>query len=177
MTKWYRTHTWQLGLAGLAMGVVIVLAAMTVSSTGTVAAAPQLQEEPSNESCLFCHQEEGMTTEIGGQPLPLTIDPEKYEASVHGTENLACVDCHTNITSFPHPEVTAASPRDFTLEMYPTCQQCHAEGWCVHHLLLVQDHSVAWMARRMTVPIKSRYGNGSTCVKYRPTVWSRGSIQ
>jgi nitrate/TMAO reductase-like tetraheme cytochrome c subunit len=44
-------------------------------------------------------------------------------------EEIACVDCHSNITSFPHPEVTASSPRDFSLEMYPICQQCHVEQY------------------------------------------------
>ena len=70
-----------------------------------------------------------MTAQIGGQPVPLTIDAGKFEASVHGTEKIACVDCHTNITGFPHPQVTASSPRDFSLELYPTCQQCHAEQY------------------------------------------------
>lgn len=130
MRRWFRAHTVQLGLACLALGVVVLLAATTFTSTGTVAAAPHFQDDaPSDEECLACHQQEGMTVDIGGQPLPLTIDPAKYEASVHGTESIACVDCHTNITGFPHPEVTAASPRDFTLEMYPTCQQCHAEQY------------------------------------------------
>jgi predicted CXXCH cytochrome family protein len=70
-----------------------------------------------------------MATEIGGQPLALTINQTDFSASVHGGEKVACVDCHSNITSFPHPEVTASSPRDFSLEMYPTCQQCHAEQY------------------------------------------------
>jgi predicted CXXCH cytochrome family protein len=39
------------------------------------------------------------------------------------------VDCHTNITGFPHPEVTASSRRDFTMELYPTCQECHLEQY------------------------------------------------
>jgi nitrate/TMAO reductase-like tetraheme cytochrome c subunit len=70
-----------------------------------------------------------MTAEIGGQPVPITIDPQAFEASVHGEENVNCVDCHTNITGYPHPEVVVSSPRDFTLQMYPTCQQCHAEQY------------------------------------------------
>jgi predicted CXXCH cytochrome family protein len=101
---------------------------MTLPTT-PVSAAPLTQEEISNDTCLFCHQEEGLTTQIGGQPLALTIDGRKFDASVHAEEGIACVDCHSNITSFPHPEVTAASPRDFSLEMYPTCQQCHNEQY------------------------------------------------
>ena len=39
------------------------------------------------------------------------------------------MDCHTTITTFPHPEVTASSPRDFSLELYPICQNCHNEQY------------------------------------------------
>jgi predicted CXXCH cytochrome family protein len=119
----------QLGLMSLVLGVFLLLVVMTLSVT-PVAAAPQPQgDQPTDESCLGCHQQDGMTAEIGGQPLPLTISPEQFAASVHGTENVNCVDCHTNITGFPHPEVTASSPRDFSLELYPTCQKCHLEQY------------------------------------------------
>jgi nitrate/TMAO reductase-like tetraheme cytochrome c subunit len=30
---------------------------------------------------------------------------------------------------FPHPQVVASSPRDFSLQLYPTCQQCHTEQY------------------------------------------------
>jgi len=129
MSKWFREHTLQVGLIGIALGVFLLLIALTLPSS-SVSAAPLPQgEKPSNETCLACHQKEGMSTQIGGQTLPLTIDTNKFSASVHGTEGIACVDCHTNITGFPHPEVTASSPRDFSLEMYPTCQQCHNDQY------------------------------------------------
>lgn len=130
MNRWFRAHTIQIGLAGVTLGVFLLLAVVVFSSTGTVAAAPRLQDEkPSDETCLACHQQEGMTAQIGGQPLPITIDSTKFSASVHGQEKVACVDCHTNISGFPHPAVTASSPRDFSMEMYPTCEQCHSEQY------------------------------------------------
>lgn len=130
MNKWFKMHTFQYGLAAIALGVLILLSVLTFAQPTSVAAASRTQgEKPSNETCLACHQQEGMSVEIGGQPLALTIDSTKFEASVHGAEAVACVDCHTNITGFPHPEVTASSPRDFSLEMYPTCQQCHNEQY------------------------------------------------
>ena len=129
MRIWSKANRSQLGLAGLALGVFILLVVM-VASASPVEAAPQVQDEPpADETCLACHQQAGMTAQIGDQPLAVTIDPEKFAASVHGTENIACVDCHTNITGFPHPEVTASSPRDFSLELYETCQQCHLEQY------------------------------------------------
>lgn len=129
MSKRIKAHALEYGLIGLALGVLFLLVAMTLSTTSVSAAPFPQNEKPSDESCLFCHQEQGMTTEIGGQSVPLTIDSGMFSASVHGTEHVACVDCHTNITSFPHPEVTASSPRDFSLEMYTTCQQCHNEQY------------------------------------------------
>jgi predicted CXXCH cytochrome family protein len=130
MRRWFKAHATQMGLAGLALGVVFVLAAVIFFEPSTAVAAPQLQDgKPSDETCLACHQQEGMTAQIGGQPVPITIDGTKFHASVHGSEKVACVDCHTNITGFPHPEVTASSPRDFSMEMYPTCQQCHNDQY------------------------------------------------
>jgi nitrate/TMAO reductase-like tetraheme cytochrome c subunit len=130
MSKWFKAHRLQFGLAGLALGALFLLVVIILSRTTPVVAAPQFQgEKPADETCLACHQQQGMAVEIGGQSLPLTIDSATFEASVHGTENIACVDCHTNITGFPHPQVTASSIRDFSLELYPTCQQCHSEQY------------------------------------------------
>lgn len=130
MSQWIKAHKSQFGLVVLAFGIFMVIVAMTLSTPKSVSAAPLLQKEPpSNETCLFCHSNESLTVDIGGQPLSLTINGDHFATSVHGMEEVACVDCHSNITSFPHPEVTASSPRDFSLEMYPTCQQCHNEQY------------------------------------------------
>jgi len=131
MRKMVWARTLHFGMVGLVLGVLLILVAVTLPST-TVSAAPSSQDEkPTNDYCLVCHKVNGIATqtEIGGQPVPLTINGDVFAASVHGEENVACVDCHTNITSFPHPQVTASSPRDFSLEMYPTCQQCHGEQY------------------------------------------------
>lgn len=129
MNKWIKRYALPFGLVCAALGVFLLLLVLTLPTTQVSAAPVAEQHNLTNDDCLACHQKEGMTTDIGGQPVPLTINSEKYSASVHGEEQVACVDCHANITSFPHPAVTASSPRDFSLEMYPTCQQCHAEQY------------------------------------------------
>jgi hypothetical protein len=121
---------------------------MTLPAKSVSAAPLQQDTAPSDETCLFCHQEQGKTTQIGGQTVPLTIDADMFSASVHGTEHVACVDCHTNITSFPHPEVTATVSADFSLEMYPTCQQCHAEQY---QKVLDSVHQTALAAGKQTL--------------------------
>ena len=52
-----------------------------------------------DESCLACHGQAGMTSSTGKS---ISIDPAKHAASVHGT--LGCIDCHTTIKDFPHPD-------------------------------------------------------------------------
>ena len=127
MNIWMKHYALQFGLASISLGAFLLLLVLIMPTT-PVSAAPPAQGI-SNDSCLFCHQEEGRATQIGGQTLSLTIDGAKFDVSVHAEEGIACVDCHSNITTFPHPQVTAASPRDFSLDMYPSCQQCHSEQY------------------------------------------------
>ncbi len=129
MNKWMKSNTLPFGLVCIVLGIVLLLIVISRPSTHVAAAPLARGHKLTNDDCLACHQKEGMATELGGQPLPLTINQTDFSASVHGEEKVACVDCHTNITSFPHPQVTASSPRNFSLEMYPTCQQCHAEQY------------------------------------------------
>ena len=127
MKQWMVRHALLVSTVVIAAGVMLFLLMLTLPAQ-PVSAAP-LTQDISNDTCLFCHKEEGKSVDIGGQPLALTIDGKKFDASVHAEEGIACVDCHSNITSFPHPEVTASSPRDFSLEMYATCQKCHSEQY------------------------------------------------
>ena len=71
-----------------------------------------------------------MTKTLGNSELlSLTIDPELFKHSVHNEENIRCVDCHTSITTFPHPAFQAESRRDVTLRLYQSCKNCHAEQY------------------------------------------------
>ena len=61
--------------------------------------------------------------------LPLTIDQEAFKHSVHNEANILCVDCHTDITTFPHPAFQAESRRAVTLRLYTTCKNCHEQQY------------------------------------------------
>src|SRR5215204_1231969 len=142
MNKWIKRHALPFGLVCVSLGIFLLLLVFTLPTT-QASAAPLAKQDLTDEDCLVCHQQEGMTTEFVGQTVPLTIDQEKFSASVHGEEQVACTDCHSDITSFPHPEVTASSPRDFSLKMYSTCQQCHTEQ---HEEALDSVHQTALTA-------------------------------
>lgn len=82
-----------------------------------------------NEYCLACHQQPGLEiTFANGETQSATIDVDAFHDSVHGVDNevgtLRCTQCHEDYT-YPHEPVTAASAREYSLEKYPVCEDCH----------------------------------------------------
>lgn len=113
----------------LALGAGVLIFAFSALMSPARAAPEYQGEKPADDFCLACHQDQDLNVRIGNNQLSLTIDPVEFGQSVHASENIACVDCHTDISDFPHPQVTASSARNFSLELYPLCQQCHIEQY------------------------------------------------
>jgi hypothetical protein len=87
---------------------------------------PRLQAQ----DCLDCHGEPGSFVQFkNGEREDVTIDRKAWEASVHSSAGLGCTDCHSDISEYPHPELVERSPRDLTLRLYTSCQQCHEEQY------------------------------------------------
>ena len=82
------------------------------ASKATSKAAPK----PTNEDCLACHGDAGLTTERNGKTVSLHVDAGKFKDSMHGSM-FTCVDCHTDLKSSPH-ETTPAKVN---------CSACHAD--------------------------------------------------
>jgi len=81
-----------------------------------------------DEDCLACHgQPDQQTTLPSGEILYLTVDPIQHKLSSHGLAGYACVQCHTDLTGYPHPETTDVTRRDVTLRLNESCTRCHAE--------------------------------------------------
>jgi hypothetical protein len=81
-----------------------------------------------NEDCLVCHgQPDQQTTLPSGEILYLTVDPVQYTLSSHGMAGYACVQCHTDITEYPHPETADVTRRDVTLRLNKSCARCHTQ--------------------------------------------------
>ncbi|HEX7621586.1 MAG TPA: cytochrome c3 family protein [Anaerolineales bacterium] len=119
----------------LGFGLVIVALAEFVKPVAASPASAPIQnpvavpgELPDNAACLFCHEKPGLTRTLpGGETLSLTIDSSHFADSAH--QRVACSECHSNIVSFPHPDLQVQTLREFSLQMYTICQKCHEEQY------------------------------------------------
>jgi predicted CXXCH cytochrome family protein len=85
--------------------------------------------------CLSCHSQPGLTlTFQNGDVLPLTIDAETFNTSVHGQGNpwqpLDCTDCHGKYI-YPHEGFVAGSEREYHLNRYTFCGKCHERNYAL----------------------------------------------
>lgn len=111
-------HRWLLlGSSFFLFFVILVLAPSPV----TAKSAPKAAPKPTNEDCLACHGDSGLSTERNGKTVSLHVDSDKFKASIHGTM-FSCVDCHTDLKSSPH-ETTPAKVN---------CATCHADEQAVY---------------------------------------------
>jgi len=122
------------GLAGLSAIILILMLVLTwnlasASEPNTSQSAPNAQSI-SNETCLSCHATPGMQTTLpSGEILNLTVDPEVFNNSIHGKQGYGCVQCHTDITEFPHRPLEAQTRREVSLLYYQNCTRCHQANY------------------------------------------------
>ena len=117
-------------------GLVLIALAIAGSISQPVRAAQQANpvKAPSaqvdNSICLDCHNDEDFSlTMPNGEILSLTISESKFRQSIHGENEIACTDCHSDFTGFPHADLKADSPREVAITYYTICEQCHAEQY------------------------------------------------
>ena len=89
---------------------------VSLPSLAASKSAPKAAPKPTNEDCLACHGDSGLTTERNGKTVSLHVDADKFKASMHGSM-FTCVDCHADLKSSPH-ETTPAKVN---------CSTCHAD--------------------------------------------------
>ncbi len=129
MTHSARKHRAAL-FVGLGLVMLMAVAMMARSAVAAPSPQPPAQAQPSDDYCIGCHSQQGMSRPLGdGSVLPLTINGQRFRESVHAQEAVACVDCHTNIQKFPHPEFSGESRRAVTLSLYSACQRCHEDQY------------------------------------------------
>lgn len=191
-----RLLLWSAGLALL----MAALASLTGPGAGPVSAAsaPQTASEITNEQCLFCHGKPDVVLEVGEEQVLLTINEAAFAESVHGKEQLACTDCHADITTFPHPDYSKDGLREFNYALYQAtktaCQNCHEEQALnamtgVHELTLdTGNHNAAMCAdchnphytegaaEREEVPDVCARCHSDIAARYRETVHGEALI-
>ena len=121
------------GLIGLSALLIIFLG--LAFSSASAAELNNSQSAPNrqgiaNETCLSCHATPGMQTTLpSGEILYLTVDPEVFGHSIHGEQGYACIQCHTDITEFPHRPLEARTRREVSLLYYQNCARCHQDKY------------------------------------------------
>jgi len=113
-------------------GITAIFIALTVLFTATfsVQAAPPEQNGDPNAACLSCHTIPDRSVELpSGERMSVYVDRFDYHDSVHGEEGLPCVACHTDISGYPHDPITATDYRDYQLQRYEACKNCHVEQY------------------------------------------------
>jgi hypothetical protein len=114
----------------IAIGLVLVIVAL-ISLVQPAVAAPSSSDpamSPQTSACLTCHSKVDFNRPLpSGEILSLTIDSGHFDASVHSTVD--CTDCHTTISSFPHPKFSAQNLQDVSAQFTTSCQACHADQY------------------------------------------------
>ncbi len=118
------SRSWSIRLIALALiALTAILTAPAARASGPSAAPPPQVE---NQVCLSCHSNPNLSIKLpSGETLSLYVDATAFNQSVHGQQGQRCTACHTNITGYPHPPLAATDARDFSLQMYTLCKQCH----------------------------------------------------
>jgi predicted CXXCH cytochrome family protein len=138
-----------------------------------------------NDTCLECHSVPGMQMTLpSGEILYLTIQEETYNNSVHGERGYICVQCHTDLTGYPHPPLAAVTQRDFTLELYQSCIRCHQDKYdatldSVHQKALASGNNNAAVctdchgAHNVSPPDQPRSRIPQTCEKCHSQIYDQ----
>jgi predicted CXXCH cytochrome family protein len=143
-------------------------------------------DQPDNDYCLSCHSLPNLSLVLeSGETLPVTIDEERFHVSVHGTGNewdlLQCVDCHEGYI-FPHEPVVAENLREYRLQNYTICAECHEDKYeatldDVHGEALAEGNSDAAVctdchgAHYVEVPDEPRSRISITCGQCHGTIF------
>jgi len=129
----------------LAVAVVIGLIPGRTAQT-----APLKQE--TETYCLSCHSNPDIQelSLPNGDQVSLFIDPQMLAESIHSPSGIECEACHTNIKTYPHPEIKYQTARELSRSYYLACQKCHSSNY---NLTLDSMHAKVAEAGNVDAPI------------------------
>lgn len=111
---------------------LFVAGVLTLALAAVALASDPSQSQADEFSCLTCHGNPGLKHEFpSGEVWQLYVDPGAFAASVHGREGLSCDACHPDVTSYPHPPISANSLREYQITQYRACAttDCHPDQY------------------------------------------------
>ncbi len=129
----------------------------------------------SNDMCLSCHGNPSFSVKLkDGETLSLYVNQKSLAHSVHA--GLACTDCHSDITTIPHPAKSFPNRRAVSLAYYQLCRQCHFDQYTrlvdgIHFAALSKGNRNAPTcvdchgAHSITPPSKPRTRISETCAR------------
>ncbi len=178
LQKW----SWRL-MPFLVVAVLALFAVPAVKAAGPGDAPQPAQVE--NQVCLACHSNKELSYKLpSGETLSLYTNEANFNASVHGKQGQRCTACHTNISGYPHPPLFAKDLRDFQLQMYTLCRQCHEKNYqatldSIHSKQLAGGNRNAPVctdchtAHYVTPPDEPRSRIPQTCQKCHSTIYDQ----
>jgi formate dehydrogenase gamma subunit len=93
----------------------VFLFILIIVSSGTINAQ-------SNDDCLMCHEDDGLTMEKKGREISLFVNIQILNRSAH--KNLTCVSCHVGFSPDDIPHKENIKPLN--------CMQCHKDAPVKH---------------------------------------------
>lgn len=168
-----------LALAGV---VIICLSLAHASPAGETVS-------PDSDFCLSCHSnKESELVLPSGEKRSLFVDSESFARSVHGGK-LRCTDCHSDISTYPHPARSFKNLREFALAYHETCKSCHFDNYTktldsVHYALLAKGNLKAPLcvdchgAHNVTHPGVPKSSISATCSRCHQGIYDqyKGSV-
>jgi len=140
---------------------------LALTALGVLFATPSHAQTA--DDCLDCHDDEDLTKNTEGKVISLFVDIDAYRASIHGVEELECIDCHLDLEDFDgdHEEeleavdctmchddigdVYAGSLHGLAVErgvdLAPRCSSCHG----YHEIMPPEDPNST--VNRFNIPI------------------------
>jgi predicted CXXCH cytochrome family protein len=142
------------GLALAAAVLALAIATMLVLWAAPAQAGPPPVENPAQETenyCLGCHNNPDLSMTLpSGETLSVYISPEELHQSVHSPAGIECEACHTEIKTYPHPEVKYQTRRELSRSYYEACKKCHSANY---EKTLDSMHAQAAQAGNLEAPI------------------------
>lgn len=121
-----------LTLAGSATDTRFASAAPAQSTAlSDLSKGPRMEAGADNAECLDCHGKQNKRLRLGEDEILISIDGAAFDQSIHGTEQVACTECHIDMGDYPHPDYNMSSLREFNFALYEAtqsaCRECHTE--------------------------------------------------